>query len=362
MSERFITTKGVSTLSLIVLLLVSGVIGAILSYLWTVGYYVDLGLNVPEDISVAITNVSFPLLNSTYFEVTVLNPTYSKEDANITSVVLIVANTVELNVNTTPATPYPLRKGEAVTFRCNERWGEHTGGVLIVGIFVEDGSGAARSYITEYIDLDITEISLDTEKSINEFNVTVHNRSKHPLDVSKLLLGLEEIPEAAIFVDTENVTLPYTILENETIVLTCFFPLWDSKTNVGVLGKTTAITLDTLQGYQASSYRAFPKPVSLAISNVTFPLLNTTQFVLTNELQSPHYVNLTDVIVNVEEEYFTIANTNATDHVLQPGESTTIVCEDARLNWETWKGKEVTISVYTTQGFVADKEEAIPDG
>ncbi|MCW4051723.1 MAG: hypothetical protein NWE78_00765, partial [Candidatus Bathyarchaeota archaeon] len=82
--------KGLSKLSLLILLFASALFGAVLSYLWTEGYYIETGRKVPEDvITVTITNVTFPIGNSTYFNVTVLNPSFSKADAYITGIALI---------------------------------------------------------------------------------------------------------------------------------------------------------------------------------------------------------------------------------------------------------------------------------
>jgi len=79
--------KAISKLSLIILLLISFVIGAFLSYLWVMGYVTELGIRVPEKTTVAITNVSFTPQNTSFFNVTLLNPSYSPSEANIIGIV-----------------------------------------------------------------------------------------------------------------------------------------------------------------------------------------------------------------------------------------------------------------------------------
>jgi hypothetical protein len=354
--------KGVSTLSLIILLLIAGTIGAVLSYLWTVGYYVDVGLRVPEGVTtLTITNVAFPLENANHFNVTLLNPTYSRADANITGIALVVTtnHTEVVPASSSPSTPYSLRRGEDITFKCNLNWGDYAGQSITVLVFVEDGSGATKAYQTEFVKLEVIEFDYNTNTTISQFNMTVRNRSNIPLDITKIRLGIEEIPSEDIFIGDQNITFPYRIAGNETKVFSCQFPLWDPETNSGYLGSTNNIVVETMQGYRASRSETFSNPVVLIVSNVTYPQLNRTQFVLTNDPQSPHYVNMSYVTISVGNETFTVAQTNATG-ILEIGSNVTIVCEDGRLNWDSWKGQEITIRVYTTQGFLAKKEETLP--
>ena len=79
-------TKALSKLSLILLLVVAGVVGALLSYLGVVGYYESLEYRNPETPSITISNASFDPRNTSYFNATFLYPTYStsRESATVT--------------------------------------------------------------------------------------------------------------------------------------------------------------------------------------------------------------------------------------------------------------------------------------
>jgi hypothetical protein len=358
------STRGISTIYLIILLLASGVVGAVLSYLWTAGYYVELGLNVPENTTtIAITNMTFPAEDSRYFHVTLMNPTYSEGDAEITGIALVGTQAGFAVVNDTdPSLPYPLKKGESMTFRCNVNWGDYAGEEVNVTVFIRDGSGATSSYQTEFVKLEITDFAYNSSVTIERFNVTIRNNSGIPLDVSKVIMGVGEIPQNNISVDSQSITLPYRIPQDESRVFVCNWKLWDSETDSGVLGTTTGITAETLQGYRAVRSVVFSDPVSLALANVTFPETNTTQFTLSNSPQSPYGVNLTQVTITVGNQTYTVAaeNTNATGFFLPKDSNVTIVCKDSSFNWETWKDQTITIRVYTTQGFLAKKEEVVP--
>jgi hypothetical protein len=358
------STRGISTIYLIILLLASGVVGAVLSYLWTAGYYVELGLNVPENTTtIVVTNMTFPVEDCRYFRVTLMNPTYSVGDAEITGIALVGAGQGFAVVNDTdPSLPYPLKKGESMTFRCNTNWGDYAGEDVNVTVFITDGSGAARSYLTEFVKLEIAGFAYNSSVTIGQFNVTMRNNSGIPLDVSTLTLGADEIPQNNISVDNQGVTLPYRIPQNESRVFVCNWPLWNAENDSGVLGTTTEVTAETLQGYRGARLVALLDPVSLALSNVAFPETNTTQFILSNSPQSPYGVNLTQVTVTVGNQTYTVAaeNTNATGFFLPKDSNVTILCKDPSFNWETWKGQTITIRVYTTQGFLAKTEEVVP--
>jgi hypothetical protein len=356
--------RGISTIALILIILGSGLVGAILSYLWTVGYYVEIGIRVPENITtVTITNITFQVENSTYFHVTVLNPTYSKADAEITSIALVGTAIGVRAVNSTePSLPYPLKKGDDVTFRCIMNWGELAGETVEVAIFITDGSGATDSLQTEFAKLEITDLAYNTSATVSQFNMTIRNRSAIALDVSKLLFGTDAVPQDKIRVSGLNITLPYRVPQNESRTLVCNWTLWNSETGTGALGTTRTVTVETLQGYHATLLKAFSSPVLLSLSNVTFSLTNTTQFILTSSAQSPHGVNLSQVTLTVGNQIYTIGanRTNATGYFLPKASNVTIHCEDPQLNWVTWSNQTITIRVYTTQGFLAKRVETVP--
>ncbi len=365
MNSALKSTRGISTLSLIILVLISGTIGAILSYLWTVGYFVELGLTVPEGVTtITITNVTFSRENSNYFTVTVMNPSYSESDARISNIAIIVTinntKTVSYVDSVEPLTPYPLKKGENKTFKCNKNWGEYAGQSIIVTVLVERGSGATTSYETELVKLEIITFVFNTTITISQFNITIRNPSNMSLDVSEIRLGAELIAAEKISVDNQSITFPYTIPANESKILVCNWKLWDAETNSGYLGGTNNIVIRTVQGYRATYSQIFSDPVLLTVSNVTYPQLNATQFILRNDPLSPHHINIRNITLSVGNETFAVDTNLTAEYMIEQGINVTILCEDSRLNWDNWRGEKITIKVYTTQGFMAKREETIP--
>jgi len=357
-------TKGISTLSLIILLIVSALVGAVLSYLWTVGYYVEMEFNVPEGITITITNVTFSIEDSTHFNVTILNPSYSKEDANITGIAIIsTVNDVETIYDVNPWTvepsiPYPLIRGETVTFKCIRGWGAFAGQIIRVIVFLQDASGATFPYKTSIVELEIVEAQFDVAATIERFNVTIKNsaESNIPLNLSRILFDYSVIPNQNITIQNENATLPQQLLPGQNKTLVCTWNLWKT----GALGSSHTITAQTLQGYSTSyETETLPHSVSLNITDVTFNASDVGGFNVTvSRLDSSSY----NVIIN----RITITNgtqifENVTiigDTILGPNSTILIQC---LWNWGAFKDQEVKITVYTTQGFHKDKLETFPN-
>jgi hypothetical protein len=364
MSGVLQSTRGISTIALIILLFVSGVVGAVLSYLWTVGYYVIIETRLPEGVTtLAIMNVTFPEANSTFFDLTVLNPTTSRTEATIDKILLLTADDeFRLPDSISPAIPYPLDSGEEATFTCTLNWGDYAGQTLTVAVFLEEGSGATQSYTTRLVRLEIAKLSYDTTITTSKFNMTIRNPSTIPLDIFRIRLGIDLITADDISFEGQNVTFPYRIFENESVGFEVDFPLWNSTLNSGYLGSANDVVVDTLQGYRAVHKETFSDPAILVLSNFTFPRPNATHFALTNDPlpTSPSHLNLSHVTIRVDNETFVVSNSNASGVVLEKGANVTIFAEDGRFDWSSWSGSEMIVEVHTTQGFVARIQETIP--
>ena len=359
-------TKGIATLSLIILLLASGIIGAVLSYLWTEGYYLNKGFKIPEDTTtVTITNVTFTIEDCTYFDVTVLNPSYSKTDANITSIAIVAyTDDVETNYNVPqglvePSLPHSLMKGGDVTFRCNLTWGEFAGQIIRVVVFLHDDSGATFPYKTSKVKLEIVEAELNTTVTIEHFNLTIKNsaESSIPLDITKILFDLNPIPPQNITIKDENATLPQQLQKGQNKTFICNWNLWRK----GSLGFPHTITVKTLQGYSAIyKTESLPSSVSLNITDVAFNASDTSRFNVTihSLSSSPHYVNISRVtITNGTQIFENVTIMGDIPLGLMPSENTTLQC---LWNWEAFKGQKVKITVYTTQGFYTYEFKTFP--
>ena len=76
----FKNVKAVSTLWLILSILISLIVGGLISYVWVMASY----YNMPENTTLLIvTHVFFSAANARCFNVTVLNPSNSVSDVNL---------------------------------------------------------------------------------------------------------------------------------------------------------------------------------------------------------------------------------------------------------------------------------------
>ena|GEM_PF-374046 len=355
--------KAISRLALILLLLIFTTFGALISYLWVVGYYESLYIQIPETPTIAITNATFSSQNTTFFNVTFLNPTFSasEEPAEITGVTVSTRDGVSHNLTAVdPSLPLQLFRGESKTFRCIWNWANYTGQNITIHASLAEGSGANFQSETPLVDLNIADVFFNSTISINHFNMTVKNSED-----SATYVNLTRIDVIAGTVKKEGVptsiSLPYSLDQNSSVTLKCSWN-WTNYQNTSV-----TVIVRTLQGY--ASYRTYttPNPVTLEVTDVVFDETDTNQFKVTvkNSEDSPTYVNITRITVTLEnatvqEINGTIAvpSFNATNPcVLNQNSSIMFTCP---WNWTSYRDKNASITVHTSQGFTTSRVQHTP--
>jgi hypothetical protein len=115
--------RAVTTLLAVLLIIASAIVGGFISYMFAVSPF----FAVPNHVSLDITGASFPVNHPDYFDITVLNPSFSPSGTNITSIYLkIDGETGLFNVtDTVPGLPTPLDPGASTAIRCYWDWGRH---------------------------------------------------------------------------------------------------------------------------------------------------------------------------------------------------------------------------------------------
>lgn len=133
---------GISKLILILLLLISAIVGGVLSYMWTEGYYQSISFRIPETATVTITNVNFDSQDLTFFDLALLNPSFSPSSVSVTQIMVSTEDSVLHNVeDVDPFLPYELQISESKTFKCIWNLTDYTGKDIKVHVFVADGTG-----------------------------------------------------------------------------------------------------------------------------------------------------------------------------------------------------------------------------
>ena len=244
--------KGISKLILIFLLLVAFAFGALISYVWTMGFYAPFEFSLPSQPTIVIQNVAFNPQDASFVNVTLLNPSYSPSEA---AVLLLEARTTDDGLLhafdvTSPATPYVLGKGKTQTFTCYWNWANYSGIVLPpsagktveIRVLSENDMGEYATVAKPFVSLSITNPTFNSSISLNSFTLNVQN-----LGTSETYVNL-----TSITVDvSENITasaitpsLPYGLTQGAPAVT--FTVPWDWA---AFRNQTVTITVHTRQGY-----------------------------------------------------------------------------------------------------------------
>ncbi|MEA2089297.1 MAG: hypothetical protein U9O89_00850 [Thermoproteota archaeon] len=343
-----INRKAMSTLTYIILLLTSFTVGAVFSYMFTIASYINLPRNTN---TLVITNAAFPPENAKYFNFTILNPSYSPDPkVTITRIAIQPEKENKLyNVtDTEPELPHETKRGTSQIFRCKKNWGEFAGQNITIHVFATEASGGTYSVATSPVKLEVKKAVFDPSISVKQFNVTVQNSPK-----SAITLNITEI---LAIPPIENVTPSllnsYPLAPGENISFTC-------KWNWTQVVEAT-ITIETLQGYKAKYGTGELHKAIITISDVYFNKVDTDHFNVTvwNQPESPestHYVNITRTAViaaNGTQLHQIETNVNVNQN-----SSVTFRCP---WEWRDYRNKNVTITVYTKQGFVCSYKTVTP--
>ena len=332
--------KAISTLMLIILILCSLVLGALISYFWVMASY----YNMPENTTLLIVEeVVFPVVNARYFNVTILNPSNSISDIDITAIRLSVEGKTEVyNVTTAdPPLPFTLRRGTKQTFKCIKNWGNFAGETVRIEPVAANASTKSYSYATPRVKLKLTP-NFDVSQSIEYFNLTVENSAETLINLT--------ISEIKVFGFSINVTptLPYVLSPNQTKIFRCDWN-WEN-----IIGENVTITVKTSEGYE-SVYTTEELPGAvLYIDKVWFDYTDTTYFNLT--ISSSEYSTAAARINRVnltlpDETTITLDTIPPLDIIPIPIPQNTSLTMQCIWDWNTYRSETITVKAYTTQGF-----------
>ena len=343
--------KGISKLIFILLLLISFIVGALFSYVWTLGYYGPWETHLPGNSNLTIENVEFDVGDATSFNVTVLNPSYSPSNVRIEQFLISTVSGILIGADdTVPSLPYELSPGNSRTFNVYLNWGSYAGQTINLIVLISDGSGATfQLKAPSFGNLAIVSVDFYPELTISSFNVTVASaQSTTPVDIASIKVN-------GTAVTTVTPTLPYKLEPNKSITFKLEY-------NWGVsYGKTVNIELDTVQGYTVSTAATVPSVV-LTITSLVFNATDTSHFNVTihNDAASATAVDVTQITGQVLGVGITITGVSpALPQSLQPGSDVLLTCS---WDWSSYQGQSatVTVSVQTTQGLVVSEEATIP--
>ena len=354
----FMNKKAISTLTLIILIVASAIIGGIISYMLTIAYYVEIGYNVPEnEITLVITEIFLDPKDVSSFSIEVLNPSYSVSDATITGIAVSIEDE-DVLYNVIEASPdlkegIPISVGESVKISCKKiqfkgesvplgRFiTEYPGKVATVHVFSKEGSAANREFILPFAELEITP-EFNVSESVKNFTLTIRNEGQENLTINYILVGGIELTEENTGIDiSQGISIP----AGKTLTLNC-------KQAWSVTGGN--IIVSTLEGYEF--VEEFKAPfLQMFIRDVSFNENNTSSFKVTLDVtafQIPTgYINVTSVSLMLDN------GTQLTFNQSLGVKYNSTAIFEVPWDWTRYRGREINLTIGTVQGLTAIKEK-----
>jgi hypothetical protein len=343
--------KAVSTLAIVLLMIVSAIIGGLLSYMFTIAFFIK----IPEKTTVTITDVYFDKGNARSFIISLLNPSYSPTNATVIRIALSLKEESQLYdvVSTEPSIEngIVIQKGETLNITCREAhrdsanvpWGklagEFAGENITVHVFSPDSTAANIEASVPFVKLQIIDPDFNSKVSLSRFNITVGNHvdSEVNLTISELMVG-----GIGSMKDDISPTLP-TVIANGTYV---HFNCNGSWRNL----METTLTVSTEEGYVFSQEFELPK-VYTTIQNVIFNEDDIQHFNVSvfNSAESANYVNVTKIAGTLENGT-TIKRNYASVGIAR--NSTGTFTFD--WNWKEYREKRINVTAFLLQDFETD--------
>lgn len=345
-----------SKIMLAVILIGTFTAGAFLSYLWVVGYYVSLELNVPERPVISIQDFVVSAEDPTFFNVTILNPSFSPRETEIVGMRVLTGDGILHQVSSVspkiPSGGYMLEVGSMEIFKCLWTWTNYTGQEITLIVLVKDGSGGTFTVKLPLVNIELVDVTLDPERG-DSLNLTVRNseNSTSGFDLERIEINVDD---EKFSMRTEP-NLPIRLEPASSINLSCKWNWTEYQ------GKTATIVARTVQGYSAKRAYEIPIYAILDIRNIEFNLTDTTHFNITvvNSEDSLITLNVTSITMRLENGSI-LAPTIVTPpipYILDKNATVTFVCE---LDWSGLHGEDIKITVSTEQGYKIEVAHKIP--
>jgi hypothetical protein len=335
--------RAVSTLLFILIELASLIIGGFISYMWVMSSF----YNMPQNPSfLSVENVVFSQYNFNYFNVTVLNPSNSNSQLNITGFQLIVESQNEtFSVGTAePALPFQLKIGAKQDFKCSRNWSDLAGETVKVEPLV-DGTASTRSlpYVTPMVKLLVSGFS--TAEDVGHFNLTVQNSAG-----SAINLTLTDITVFNVNVNSTSPSLPTVLSVGQQQVLRCAYNWTDQE------GLNLKITVHTDVGYEQVYETSTIQSAVLGIDNVYFDNADASYFKITVISPPPPtstaVATLSGVNVTLADNTTLVLQTIPTLIgsliTVAPNGTQSLRC---LWNWSAHRNEQIVVQAFTKQGF-----------
>lgn len=322
------------------MILASLIIGGLIAYIWAIAPYYNVPAN-PSELSVE--SVVFPLDNFNYFNVIVLNPSYSVSDLNITGFQVTVENQNEtFSVGTVePTLPFVLSKGTEQNFTCIENWSVFAGQSVTVEPVAANASVHSLPYLVPMAKLVVS--GFNPDDNVGYFNLTVQNYPE-----SVINLTISDIMVFGVPVNSTTPSLPLTLPRGQVQVFNCTYN-WAQDG-----GANLTITVVTDVGYEQVFETSPIQSAAPYISNVYFDNADASHFniTITNPPTSGAAATLSGVNITLTD------NTTLALQTLPPLKGLIIFVApnatqnvECLWNWSAYRDEQIVVQAFTLEGF-----------
>ncbi len=339
------TDRAISNLLMILLITASLIIGALVSYMWVMAAFWSMPQNVT---TMVVEDVVFPSGNFTYFNVTVINPSNSISDLNLTTFKVVdeTANMTYEVSSTDPSLPFNMTIGMRQTFTCYRNWGDFAGETVRIEPIAGGISVLSKQYTPPEAELVIS--NFDASQNVQYFNLSVQNSQ-----LSTMNLTISEITVAGIPVSNTTPVLP-VVLSNG---LSQVFQIWRDW---GTLtGQNVTILVRTAEGLEQTFVTPTIPGAYLYVEEPDFDYSDSTYFNVTvkNVPESTTEVTLSALNLILPNGTTISPMTNpvldALPIKLPSNGSQSIKCF---WDWTTLRNQSFIVQILTKEGFTVQNK------
>lgn len=273
------------------------------------------------------------------FNVTVKNNEQSAINLNLTEVYFDYEPVENMSVGL----PRRISKGETLTFQCFVDWRGHAKPLIQVET-LEGYRAEIRQNVSSVVILSVTDVIFN-ETDSNEISITFFNsvESATLVDITDIVLTYDNGTEYPV----PPFDPPYRVAKNQTLTINCVWN-WANYRD-----RNVTITAYTKQGFTSLPETVkTPQSVIFRITELDFNLTKTECFLVTvrNMPCSLQSINITQIMFNENGTSF---------------ESRIIPIRDlwqfnCTWNWTSFRGQNVTITVYTEDGLSISQSSTLP--
>ncbi len=296
------SSKAVSTLLMILLMILSAIIGGIASFLFAIYPFTT----VPQGATLSISEIYVDPHDASSFSVAVLNPSYSPLSINITGIAIVLNDTSGF-YQVSQSEPsidggLTVLVGSTVNVSCSQfslggleyLWGDlaakYAGDPMTVFVLGSEGSASDKQTTLPFVSLSAVNTQFDAGFSLTKFNLTIASDTNSAINVT-----VNNIQVQGVEIDTSSISpqLPQQISPGSSVEFSFSNSSWYTLVN-------TSIIITTDEGYRFSQDVSLPRLI-VSIQNVAFDADYTDHFNITifNFAESSSYVNLTRITITM---------------------------------------------------------------